>query len=64
MEVLRPPLLAGVRLSLIAGRNLPPPPPIETALQMLLLLADYKEGPFMRRTSILGQCFRAVVLSK
>lgn len=26
MEVLRPPLLAGVRLSLIAGRNLPPPP--------------------------------------
>lgn len=29
-------------------------PPIETALQMLLLYADYKEGAFMRRTSILG----------
>lgn len=40
-------------------------PPVETAPQMLLLLADYKEGAFMRRRSIFGpQCFRAVVLSK
>lgn len=52
MEVLRPPLLTGVRLSLIACLDLFPP--LETALQMLLVHADYKEGPFMRGTSILG----------
>lgn len=40
-------------------------PPIETALQMLLLYADYKEGALYEENIYFGpQCFRAVVLSE
>lgn len=40
-------------------------PPIETALQMLLLYADYKEGALYEKNIYFGpQCFRAVVLSE
>lgn len=40
-------------------------PPIETALQMLLLYVDYKEGALYKRNIYFGpQHFRAVVLSE
>lgn len=40
-------------------------PPVETALQMLLLYADYKEGALYEKNIYFGPvCFRAVVLSE
>ncbi|CAB1431765.1 unnamed protein product [Pleuronectes platessa] len=39
-------------------------PPIETALQMLLLCADYKEGALYEKNIYFGPlCFRAVALT-